>query len=323
MSNALTLERLYAAISKGEALHALLITGLEGSDSNKAAHEAAAVFLFGTNDSNRLDGFADFLVLGPNRISVSDIGSLQKELSAKPLSGRRAAVFLEAHKMRAEAQNKLLKILEEPPPGTLFILEGAEAGLLPTILSRCLIVRLGAEPLEGILSELSGVSEEHLKLAAFLSDGAALLAKEYTSPAYLEAYNMAARLFIKALFEEIPPYSDLAELMATAIAKPSKDRTQNEERRHSALFCLRTWLLLSERLLRIKLGMKEEKTLYGKPIELKLFEAAAHFTSARIQAIIDMLLEALRKVQIANPLLAMDALLTEICASGSLSERII
>ncbi len=323
MSNELTLARLFNAIRIGEALHALLITGLEGSNGQKAVYEAAAVFLFGSKEVERLNGFADFLVLGPNRISMAEISSAQKELNTKPLTGRRAAIFLEAHKMKAEAQNKLLKMLEEPPPNTLFILEGVEAGLLPTIRSRCLIVRLGAEPLENILLELGATTEEHNRLAAFLSDGAALLAKELTRPAYLEAYKKAVLLFFNALSEEIPPYSDLAELMAISVGQPNKERTQNEERRLIALFSIRTWLLLSANMLRIKLGLKNEAPLYGETLALKLNEAAECFTSSRIQAIIDMIIAAERKVQSANPLLAMDALLTEICASRRLSERII
>ena len=48
--------------------------------------------------------------------------------------------------MNAEAQNALLKVLEEPPPYAAFLLLGKNPGaFLSTVRSRCLILRLGGE----------------------------------------------------------------------------------------------------------------------------------------------------------------------------------
>lgn len=63
----------------------------------------------------------------------------------------RARVFLirEAHLMNVEAQNALLKTLEEPPgPSYLILLTSAVDRLLATTLSRCQLVRFGALPVE-------------------------------------------------------------------------------------------------------------------------------------------------------------------------------
>ncbi len=70
------------------------------------------------------------------------------ELSLKPfLGGRKIAIIDDADYLHAESANCLLKTLEEPPPQTLIILIGTSpARQLPTIRSRCQLVRF--QPLE-------------------------------------------------------------------------------------------------------------------------------------------------------------------------------
>ena len=59
--------------------------------------------------------------------------------------GRRVAVIAPAEDLRIEAANRLLKLLEEPPPGSVFVLASdALDAVLPTIRSRCVLVRVGA-----------------------------------------------------------------------------------------------------------------------------------------------------------------------------------
>lgn len=55
----------------------------------------------------------------------------------------RAIVISNAHAMTREAQNALLKTLEEPPKGVIFLLCGNADGMLSTIISRCALIRLG------------------------------------------------------------------------------------------------------------------------------------------------------------------------------------
>ena len=59
--------------------------------------------------------------------------------------GRRVAVIAPAEDLRIEAANRLLKLLEEPPPASVFVLASdALDAVLPTIRSRCVLVRVGA-----------------------------------------------------------------------------------------------------------------------------------------------------------------------------------
>ncbi len=72
-------------------------------------------------------------------ISISQIREIGLLLSAKPNEAKKRMVLIkDADKMNVQAQNALLKMLEEPPENTFFILTATHIPpLLPTILSRC------------------------------------------------------------------------------------------------------------------------------------------------------------------------------------------
>ena len=76
-------------------------------------------------------------------ISIEQIRALQRQFAYGAFQGQwRTAVILHADHMRAQAANALLKTLEEPPPRSLMILVApAPESLLPTIVSRCQILK--------------------------------------------------------------------------------------------------------------------------------------------------------------------------------------
>ena len=90
-------------------------------------------------------GHIDFLHVYPDgsTIKVSKVRECIGELSERPYEGgSRAVVFFEADKMSTQAQNCLLKTLEEPPFGTAFLLLSERpSNLLPTIRSRCAMLQ--------------------------------------------------------------------------------------------------------------------------------------------------------------------------------------
>ena len=80
-------------------------------------------------------------------IGIEVIKQIHKKVFLKPIKSAHKLVIIEdAHLLTPEAQNALLKVLEEPPANTLIFLgtETKEA-LLPTILSRCQIIILEEE----------------------------------------------------------------------------------------------------------------------------------------------------------------------------------
>jgi DNA polymerase III, delta subunit len=101
----------------------------------------------------RLENHPDFdLVTAPEGkalIPIERLRDLREWFSRKPFQAdRRVALVDEAQRMTVEAQNSLLKLLEEPPQGGHLILVAAEpAGLLETIHSRLQRIYFG--PLRG------------------------------------------------------------------------------------------------------------------------------------------------------------------------------
>lgn len=79
-----------------------------------------------------------------------------------------------ADRMTPQAANSILKILEEPPVGWIFILTAQDSSLLlPTIISRCQVLRLSPfqpHEIEALLA-LEGVNEARRKICAHLAQG--------------------------------------------------------------------------------------------------------------------------------------------------------
>ncbi|CAN5182583.1 hypothetical protein BH11PAT1_BH11PAT1_4180 [soil metagenome] len=75
-------------------------------------------------------------------LGISDVKRMQQKLYLKPMRSQTKAIILkEAELLTNEAQNALLKVLEEPPLHTIIILEAITLEtFLPTILSRCQVL---------------------------------------------------------------------------------------------------------------------------------------------------------------------------------------
>ncbi len=82
-----------------------------------------------------------------NTIGIDQVRLMQKKLFLKPMRGKtKALVINHAQTLTIEAQNALLKVLEEPPQDTIIILTTKKVdALIPTIISRCTVVDLGYE----------------------------------------------------------------------------------------------------------------------------------------------------------------------------------
>jgi DNA polymerase III delta' subunit len=92
------------------------------------------------------------------QIRLGDVQSLASDLALMPAEGRfRLAVVEQAHRLNPDAQNALLKTLEEPHPAVVLVLAADEsAALLPTVVSRCARLRLGpvaADVIAGMLAD--------------------------------------------------------------------------------------------------------------------------------------------------------------------------
>jgi len=119
----------------------------------------------------RKTAYFDTTILKPEEdkrvITIDQIRKLQHQLSLKPYASKvKTGIILEAQRMTVEAQNALLKTLEEPPAHSILILTAPSTkNLLPTIVSRCQIIRLRPEiDLEVESEKHQRAVEEFLKL---------------------------------------------------------------------------------------------------------------------------------------------------------------
>jgi DNA polymerase-3 subunit delta' len=110
-----------------------------------------------------------------SRIRVDQVRQLQKQLVLSPLESRlRVALLLDVEHANEEAQNALLKTLEEPSDKVVMLLTADRAELLlPTIVSRCEVLSLRPVPVSALASALTerGVSPEAAHRWAVLANG--------------------------------------------------------------------------------------------------------------------------------------------------------
>lgn len=105
--------------------------------------------------------------------SIREIRRLASLTSAGP--GRKIFIILNAEEMNAEASNSLLKTLEEPPGDTVLLLTTSRREqLLPTIVSRCQVIRcepLTESDIADALVSRDGIAREEAAVMARLANG--------------------------------------------------------------------------------------------------------------------------------------------------------
>lgn len=147
--------RAESLLEGGGSVPALLISGEDGCGRNFAARLVAAAYLSDGRGLVERGVHPDCVVVSgggaSGAISVESVRSAVYELgkSAVTSDGRRVCLVCDAHNLNMYSANALLKTLEQPPAGVLFVLTARrESDLLPTVLSRCVRLRVGAVPPE-------------------------------------------------------------------------------------------------------------------------------------------------------------------------------
>jgi DNA polymerase-3 subunit delta' len=109
-------------------------------------------------------------------MSVHESAELMRKLSLKSFeSPYKIQIMWQVEKMHLSAFNKLLKIIEEPPENTIFILTtNAREQLLPTILSRTQLIKIPAMAQQEVISVLEtarGIPHRDARRIAGLTNG--------------------------------------------------------------------------------------------------------------------------------------------------------
>lgn len=130
---------------------------------------------------------------------------VREAMRRHPVEGRHVVGILpDADKVRKEAANSILKLLEEPPPSVVLVLLAERVeNVLPTIVSRCQRVRFDRLPPEAIEEALIARQRVDPALAALtarLSDGSYSLARRLASGSELMDLREKAVDFVRHSF---------------------------------------------------------------------------------------------------------------------------
>lgn len=227
----------------GRMHHAWLLTGIEGIGKATFALRMAAFVLSGgkgtpddplAGDKQVRHALAethpDLLVIRRSMdektgiykqgIVVEDahrVGEFLHKTSS--YGGWRAVVIDEAHRLNRNAQNAILKILEEPPSRAMILMTTSTVGaMLPTIRSRCRVLPfmpLGDETMRELLGRhASGLSEEECAKLLPLAGGSIGAALRVLKTEGLRAYDELRGLFCDLPRIEVARLHKLADKMA-------------------------------------------------------------------------------------------------------------
>ena len=140
--------RIRRMIEQDRLPHALLFSGPEGIGKRMVAEIMAAQLL--DTQADRLPEHPDFYLLSPDgaQIRIAQVREIQRIAGMAPVRGAFRVCLIEpADGMEPPAANCLLKILEEPPTGLIFVLITAFShALLSTIRSRAANIRFYSSP---------------------------------------------------------------------------------------------------------------------------------------------------------------------------------
>ena len=228
---------LLALLSHGTVPHALLFTGIEGIGKRTAAvafamacncRQPVGAEPCGTCSACRArriaaDVHPDVLRVAPSglQIKIDQVRELCRTFEMKPYEARvRLAIIADAHRMNPPAGNALLKMLEEPPAGTVLILTALQASdLLPTIVSRCRHFRfkpISRELLAGMLEKVYAFPAAEAALTAAMSGGSVTRALAMHRSGWAQRRDGFMRAMAELADQPTAQVLALAERMARA-----------------------------------------------------------------------------------------------------------
>ena len=241
------LDRVLCAVSTESNAHSYIIEG--GSALSRfrcAVYIACAVVCveknggmpcFKCNQCSKIisDQHTDIKMLGgeDGDIKVDDIRAISKEAYVLPTDcDHHIYILRDSDRMNSFAQNALLKIMEEPPQNTLFLLlSPSKELLLPTVVSRAQALTLGKSSIEemqnALMARYSFLTPQTALRAAKLQSGLDKIELDTASLKALDAaYDVVYRFFVEKksrINELLPKTRDPLVLTLSILAMASRD----------------------------------------------------------------------------------------------------
>jgi DNA polymerase-3 subunit delta' len=278
-------------IKNSKIPHAIILEGEMGLGKKTLAKHIAKAFLCGAQDKPcnickschllEVGSHPDLLFTVPDgaSIKVDQIRNLRNEAYLTPMmSDGRVFIIDFADTMNENAQNALLKVLEEPPQKVCFILlcENADA-LLPTVRSRSVCFTLSPVALE---------AEGFEKLAALIKD------KERDARALLIAYDGNIGKAVASCDEDTVVLSQIAnEIVLNA----------SEKNRFKVLQILQPFSKSKEQVPKL---VAEIKNVISKEMQKKAVKEYSSFTYSKLSFAYDKLTEIEKNLPL-NPSLSL------------------
>lgn len=193
-------------------------------------------------------------------MSVRDAASLLRKLNMKSYEGEyKIAIIWMAEKMRVDTANKLLKLLEEPPEKTVFLLVAEDSEeLLATIKSRTALVKIPAIDInkvqEALVARL-GCDPQQAHDAAMISEGNWLNACHFVQESedrryFFTTFQQWMRLCFKAAYPDLIDFSANVKTLG---------REKQKELLDYGLCIIRNSLLFNNNLAEIVMLPDDEK----------------------------------------------------------------
>lgn len=276
-------EKLKLSLSENRAMHGYLITGGDPDSVEGLMRECAALLLFGNEEIDKLELSPDFFCFD-GTIKVDEVRSIRREVNKTTYSSTNRAVLIKnAHLMNPSSINAMLKLLEEPPEGTYFFLSGNEYRILPTIISRVMVIRLGSGTEADTVAALISLGASTADAKRFCSEGAFSL-------------EVAKKLYESEDFRKLREDSLSALISLFKGALPFAFTKRIDRNRANAAAAVEFMLGLCHDLIAIKSGTENEAVLTARERMDELREIALEMNYERIGAVVSRLVEAAERL---------------------------
>lgn len=294
-------EKLIGSVAFGRTRHAYLLTGSDPEHTAQAARKLASQILYGRQAIKELAEDPDYLEINGGVAIARFRDEIQPEIYREAYTDRgRTVAFLSANLLSQMVQNAMLKVLEEPPEATHFILTGNEYGILPTIRSRCTVVRCPSPGKAAVMTRLMEERVSEMRAAELAAMSGCVTGRALRLNSDEAFFRMRKELY--------------AAFISALNGRPVFGFTRAKREREDWAEAAELLLLFAHDMLSVACGAEPE---HCPDFASEIKKLGLHFTIGDIGCIIDRITDAARRTATnASGAAAFDRLFAEAADIG-------